>query len=60
MAENDPLFGRKIEGGAILLQATFEGRFTRDEALAASRTVLREAARIDGIRKDILLEGDKT
>lgn len=59
MAENDPLFERKVEGGAILLQATFEGRFTRDEALAAARTVLREAARIEGIRKDILSEGDR-
>lgn len=60
MAGNDPLFERKAEGGAILLQATFEGRFTRDEAIAAARTVLREAARIEGIRKDILLEGEQS
>jgi hypothetical protein len=59
MAEKDPPFDRKVEGGATLLQATFEGMFTREQALAAARTVLNEAARIDGIRKDILQEGEK-
>lgn len=38
---------------------TFEGLFTREQALAAARTVLNEAARIDGSRKDILREGEK-
>lgn len=57
MENPDVLFGRKVEGGAILLQATFEGRFTRDEAIAAATTVLREAARVESIRSDILNEG---
>jgi hypothetical protein len=38
---------------------TFEGLFTREQALAAARAVLNEAARIDGSRKDILREGEK-
>lgn len=58
MAGKDPLLDRKIEGGALLLRATFEGKFTEEEATAAARTVLREASRIDGIRKDIVLNGD--
>jgi hypothetical protein len=59
MTEKDPLFDRKVDGGAILLQVTFEGRFTREQALTAARTVLNEAARIESIRKDILLEGER-